>query len=333
MLGSAKHRSSARWAAIGSAVAVMMLIAAPASATNGPGRRVTTRLLFSSDVNGTFDIWASRVDGSDPTVVTSGPTADIQPALAPDGNRFAYVVAPEISCCGPAMTVMVTTLDAKGPPTPITIPGVADTYRPAWSNDGRKLLLSGGAGGGQVANLYVVTVDTGTVDQLTTTGKDNYASWSPNSSRITFTSARDGKSRIWVMDANGSNPHPITSPDTGADTSPAWSPNGDRIAFRSTRDGSGEIYSAAPDGTALRRLTDDAFDDRFPTWSPDGRTIVYASVRAPRPITCPSPGLATCDSVLVAIDRAGGNSRLLTQPGTHADFPTVVRIRAAGIHG
>lgn len=57
---------------------------------------------------------------------------------------------------------------------------------------------------------------------------------------------------------------------------PQISPDGSRVAFVSDRSGSFEIYSAAPDGSDLRRHT--AFGGPFvgsPRWSPDGRTIVF----------------------------------------------------------
>jgi TolB protein len=53
---------------------------------------------------------------------------------------------------------------------------------------------------------------------------------------------------------------------------------GGRIFFTSTRDGNSEIYSAALDGTRLRRLTNDPAIDVSPTCGPDGR-IAFVSNR------------------------------------------------------
>ena len=60
---------------------------------------------------------------------------------------------------------------------------------------------------------------------------------------------------------------------------PDWSHDGSRILFESTRDGKYSIYTIAVDGTDLRRLTNDEFNNEQPRWSRDGRKIVFISDR------------------------------------------------------
>jgi Tol biopolymer transport system component len=72
--------------------------------------------------------------------------------------------------------------------------------------------------------------------QLTSQGQD--PAWSPDGTRIAFTSDRDGAANdIWVMNANGTSPAQ-TLPNSSR---PNWFPDGTRIAFSSFRDGSVEI--------------------------------------------------------------------------------------------
>lgn len=56
----------------------------------------------------------------------------------------------------------------------------------------------------------------------------------------------------------------------------------DRIAFTSRRSGDDDIYTMKPDGTDLRRLTNDAFHDYSPVWAPDGKRLAFGSYREPR---------------------------------------------------
>ena len=65
--------------------------------------------------------------------------------------------------------------------------------------------------------------------------------WSPDGSRIAFSSNRHGNMEIYVMDADGSNPIRITN-HAYVDRSPDWSPDGSKIVFTSDREGNFEIY-------------------------------------------------------------------------------------------
>jgi Tol biopolymer transport system component len=90
--------------------------------------------------------------------------------------------------------------------------------------------------------------------QLTNSGYS--PRWSPDSSRITFLSNRDGNFEIYVMNADGSNQTRLTNnPDL--DESPDWSPDGTRMVFKSLRDlnNNSNIYVMNADGTSQTRLT------------------------------------------------------------------------------
>jgi Tol biopolymer transport system component len=103
-------------------------------------------------------------------------------------------------------------------------------------------------------------------------------SWSPDGRSIAFTSFRNGRGDIYVMDARGSNQRRLTL-DPAHDDLPTWSPDGTRIAFVSTRDGNLEIYVMNADGSSQTRLTFSPGADFGPTWSPDGKRIAWRSDR------------------------------------------------------
>lgn len=92
--------------------------------------------------------------------------------------------------------------------------------------------------------------------------------------KIAFGSDRGGVSRIYAMNADGSNQTRLTD---FFSIEPAFSADGSKIAFRGSRPGEGtsEIYVMNADGSNPTRLTTDQAEVRNPAFSPDGSKIVF----------------------------------------------------------
>jgi Tol biopolymer transport system component len=135
--------------------------------------------------------------------------------------------------------------------------------------------------------------------RLTDGVNDSWASWSPDGTKILFSSTRYDPSigqctpgdphefgcptDIYVMGADGSNVTRLTD-DPLPEFMPVWSPDGSRIAFVREADpvpaAFTGIYTMNPDGSDVKRLSSsDGGSDFWPSWSPDGAQIVFAAIR------------------------------------------------------
>lgn len=99
----------------------------------------------------------------------------------------------------------------------------------------------------------------------------------PNTPKIIFGTARDGKRELYLMNSDGSEPVNITN-NRADDISGKWSPTGEQILFASDRDrsfGSWDIYLMDADGKNVRPVFEKSEERRHPEWSPDGKQIAY----------------------------------------------------------
>ena len=118
--------------------------------------------------------------------------------------------------------------------------------------------------------------------------------FSPDGTRIAFTSDRGGGDNIWVMNANGSDKRQVTKEDFRLLNQPTWSPDGRFIAakkhFTTGRSlGTGEIWLYHVSGGAGIQLVErpnEQFQKELgePIYAPDGKSIYYTFNITPGPI-------------------------------------------------
>lgn len=111
---------------------------------------------------------------------------------------------------------------------------------------------------------------------------DDDTSYSPDGTKILFSSYRYGDWDIYVMDADGTDVEQIVD-GPGADAEPTWSPDGTKIAyvtFRHDPDHTlSEIRVVRVDGTRDRRLTNNDRIEANIEWSPDGTRIAFSGYK------------------------------------------------------
>jgi len=209
----------------------------------------------------------------------------LDPVFSPDGRTVAFVRS-----AGSSAAIMLADRDGRRVRT--LVPRVFAQYL-SWSPDGRSLAYS-------ADGIWRVDLDDPTPQLLTRPSPDVWQpAWSPDGRAIAYSQFERcfRCTGIWVMGADGSEPHELVQDGRR----PAWSPDGSKLALslsgaglvigldgRTILPGGGAYTTWSPRGVyvaytgfglyvanletgARRRLT--RFMGEKPAWSPDGTVI------------------------------------------------------------
>jgi len=169
------------------------------------------------------------------------------------------------------------------------------------SPDGEQMLYTSDKDGD--IDLYIMNLQTGAEKRITNLlGYDGGAWFSPDGTKIIWRASRpktDAEIKeykdllaenlvaptnmeVWVANADGSNPHQVTSFGQ-ANWAPAFMPDSKRIIFASNHEYKRgfpfNLYTINEDGTNLQKISRDKGFDAFPMFSPNGKKIIFCSNR------------------------------------------------------
>jgi Tol biopolymer transport system component len=183
-----------------------------------------TRIAFTANPRGNFDIFIMSEDGSIIRPVTDSPADETEPAWFPDGSALAFTRDDNA----------LWKIDFKTKETSRIIPDFSRTHglsdlspaAPLLAFTGKRLLGW---------DVFVHDLESGRSTALTAGGKSCRPHFSKDGRKIAFVSSKaDGKGDVWTMNPDGSEKTRLTERDETSDYYPAWSPDGKYIVFCSS---------------------------------------------------------------------------------------------------
>jgi Tol biopolymer transport system component len=234
-------------------------------------------------------VWVMNPDGSNKRQVTDG-TTDQQPAFAADGTHIYFVRS---------LSIWVVNLDGTNAHPVFTAPTGHSYSAPAASPDGTRIAFADSSPAGVF--ITIGNADgSGTPQAIPNQGSmviDVSPDWSPDSSRIVFSRDLEVSAQLFVIGADGSNPHSLTDAALGTfDIEPHFSPDGQQVTFaretgleivfitdaeRQQLSLQAHIWAIPSGGGTARQLTTDTTKFDFdPAWQPQPRLASIAQVPA-----------------------------------------------------
>gem|GEM_PF-5841954 len=218
------------------------------------------RILFHSNRDGNFELYALNLDNSELLRLTNNPADDLYGAWSPDGSKIAFKSTRD----DPKGDIYTMNADGTGLTRLTRDPG-NDGY-PSWSPDGKKIAFESNRTGN--FQIYIMNADGSEVKRLmANSAVEGVPKWSPDGKKIVFHSNRDGNFEIYTINADTSDLKRLTN-NKVHDRFPSWSPDGKFIVFQTNLDNNEELCMMSVDGSKTYRITEMGSNEGYPAWQP-----------------------------------------------------------------
>jgi TolB protein len=237
----------------------------------------STEIAFVSTRGGSSEIYVMDADGGNARPATANRSINSFPAWSPDGDAIVYTSYRHAN----RPQLFISARGRGSPGRPFARLGTErPQYRAVFDASGKWLALVLSTDG--AAEIYAARPDGSGLRRLTNDrGIDISPSWSPDGSRIAFSSDRTGSPQVYVMDADGGNVRRLTFQGS-YNTSPVWSPDGQWIAYQARVGGQFDIWLVDPEGGMNVPLVEHPRSDETPSWAPNSRKLAFSSTRRGR---------------------------------------------------
>lgn len=189
-----------------------------------------------------IDVYTMDADGSNQVNLTPDTASlDLASTFSPDGTKIAFTSTRDCpnpkDLAIPCADVFVMNADGTNPvKLTATHVDVVNGY-PDWSPKGDKIAFVSNATGDY--EVWVMNADGTGLQQLTNDPADDGGcmllcsppSWSPDGTKIAWSTNRSGNYEIWIMNADGTNQTQITDTPGYESHQPYWLPNGQEIVY------------------------------------------------------------------------------------------------------
>ena len=253
----------------------MLTAASPLHAQDAPAPAAQLgRIAYASDVDGDFEIFVMRPDGTRRRQITHNRVDDVAPSWSPDGTRIVF--ERDTSFYGDDL--YIADLDG-GPAIPWKETKRYDEGKPSWSPDGEWIAYRGG-GPQDDLQLFMIPLDKsgGYSIFAEENASVSWPAWSPDGSKVAFFEYSDGSAMRVAPTCCDTSPRYESVPaDTEWPAGLDWSRDGSCLVYGDVSGRGYDLHTIPSGGGTAQPITSGRSDSYPGSWSPDSSQIVYDS--------------------------------------------------------